>query len=272
MMASSIDDEIYRDLRAEFIDESKDHLGDMEGALNAYYADALPDTKAIDTLKRHAHTIKGLANPFGFSLLSSVIHQFEDFMLAKTTITPTDSKKIQKYIDTMTVCLAQGAIFEQSGKTDALEELPVKQSRDSASAQNEASLMVFVVTSSRTIYQKIARELMASGFQVKQIESSLSAFEQVASLVPDIVIVSDILDALSGVDVVCALSAMPATAKSPVIFMTSFEEGYPEVEQISQIVPTITLGANIKKEIERAITDIELKFNNVSDRPVTKLG
>lgn len=271
-MASPIDDEIYRDLRAEFVDESMDHLGDMEGALNDYYAGDLSDGKAIDTLKRHAHTIKGFANPFGFSLLSSIIHQFEDFMLAKVMITPDDSKNIQKYIDTMTSCLAQGANFDPSGKAGALKALPATQSQGSASTQSEDSLMVFVVTSSRTIYQKIARELMEAGFQVRQMEKSLAAFEQVASQAPDIVIVSDILDTLSGVDVVCALIAMPATAKTPVIFMTSFEESYPEVKQISQIVPIITLGANIKKEIERAITDIELKFNCKNDGLVSKIG
>jgi len=243
-----------------FIDETKDHLDDMEGSLNALYAGDLSDAQAIEELKRGTHTIKGLASPFGFSLLNSISHQFDDFLLSISSISTDDIVESQKYIDTMKVCLTQSKNPVQVVETSILKAAPLQ--RRSAPPADVDALKVFVVTSSRTIFRKVAHELLAAGFMTEHISKAFDAFGRVSSEAPDIVIVSDVLDKLTGEDVVYALTSMPSTSKIPVIFMTSFDENYPGLAAIKKIVPTIMLGADIDTQIERAITNIELKFNN----------
>lgn len=260
IMASSLDDETYRELRAEFIDETRDHLDDMEAVLNALFGGKLSNTEAIEELKRGTHTIKGLASPFGFSSLSSVSHQFEDFLLSISSIDTKDTVIIQKYIDTMTVCLTQSENPVQVVETSILKAAPLP--RCSTSSVHVDSPKVFIITSSRTIYRKVEHELLATGFVAEHIVKALDAFARIATEAPDIVIVSDVLDTLTGEDVVYALTSMPSTSKTPVIFMTSFDEGHLGLAAIHEIVPTIILGADINTQIERAITNIELKSNN----------
>lgn len=271
-MAASIDEEIYRELRGEFIDESKDHLEDMEGALNAYYAVDLSAAETIDILKRNAHTIKGLANPFGFSLLCSIIHQFEDYLLSLKTLGSDEAVEIQKYIDTMAACLLQDSATVTDERTRSQTQAVVAMAPESSQLQDDDAIHVLVVTSSRTIFHKTAHELLSAGFKATHAESVREVFEQIAHHAPDIVIVSDILDILSGVDMVYALRAMPSTEQIPVIFMSSFGESYPDVQRVSQVVPIITLGADIKKEIERAVTDIELKYSDKKNSDMAKTG
>lgn len=259
-MASSLDDKIYRELRSEFIDETRDHLDDMEVSLNALYSGELSDTEAIEELKRGTHTIKGLASPFGFSLLNSISHQFEDFLLSISSISTKDIIEFQKYIDTMKVCLTQSENPVQVVEAPSLKVASLPQ-RLSPVAGAE-SLKVFVISSSRTIYRKVEHELLAAGFAAEHISHALEAFGKVANEAPDIVIVSDVLDTLTGEDLVYALTAMPSTSQAAVIYMTSYDEGSPGLEAISEIAPMITLGRDIETQIERAMTNIELKCNN----------
>ena len=63
-------DEIFLSLTGEFLDESRDRLGQMEECLNDLYTGNIAPAEALKTLRREAHTLKGLGNAFGFSLIS----------------------------------------------------------------------------------------------------------------------------------------------------------------------------------------------------------
>ena len=70
------------------------------------------------------------------------------------------------------------------------------------------------------------RELQACGYRVNREGNSFKAMEVAAMTRPDLVIVTGVLDLLSGVDVVSAFRAMPATRDIPVALITgdSLEE------------------------------------------------
>ncbi|MBF0248342.1 MAG: Hpt domain-containing protein [Alphaproteobacteria bacterium] len=271
-MSANIDGEVYGQLRVEFIAECKDHLADMESVLSNAETGAIPVAEAVDVLRRSAHTIKGLAKPFGFSLLSSIVHQFEEDMNAVGEINADTARKIQKYIDTMAACLLQNA---GGGSSHAPSPKSLEMAPTTGGARADADsgeLMIFAVTSSRTIYRKLVRELTPTGFTLVHVAHTPDVFELAVTHSPDIIIVSDVLDTLTGLDVVHALLAMPSTAHIPTLYMTSYDSSHPDVAKLKSVVPTILLGAGVEQEIERAITEIELKFKKNAAHPTAKAG
>lgn len=257
-MTSTLDEKIYRELRSEFISESQDNLEDMEGSLNDFFDRVISGPDALTTILQKAHTIKGLASPFGFSLLTTVTHQFEDFMMGSTAIHTADVATIQLFIDTMKECLLHAAEPDREMQNKILERLP--KTRQSAPPNDDKPLQILIITSSRTVYMKIAAELKMIGFHIDHASNSLLGIELTTTSQPDIVIVSDILDRMSGIDLVCAFVAMPITEKIPVIYMTSFERDHSELNKLPAHVPTISLGSNIEEEILGALTGIENRF------------
>ena len=87
-------------------------------------------------------------------------------------------------------------------------------------------LEVFVVMPDDAGARHVMRELQACGYRVNREGNSFKAMEIAAMTRPDPVIVTGVLDLLSGVDVVSAFRAMPATRDIPVALITgdSLEE------------------------------------------------
>src|SRR5258708_144477 len=71
---------------------------------------------------------------------------------------------------------------------------------------------------------------------------------------PDMLICSAVLDELSGIDLACALSAMPVTAKIPLALLTSFEWGHPSLEQLPSRVAILRVGTHFGDDLAEALS------------------
>jgi len=259
-MSSNLDARVYGELRIEFIDESLDNLEDMEEALNNFSAHKTNASDVLILLRQKTHTIKGLAHPFGFSLLESVAHQFESFMLQGLLFSAAEFRALQIFIDTMKECLLQIDNLAPEIQVELLENLPKAKPSPARSPTAEAPVNILIITSSRTVYKKVSGELRSVGFHIDRASNSVLGIEHTVKSQPDVVIVSDILDSMSGVDLIHAFVAMPITRNIPVILMTSFDEQNPELKKLPSYVPIIFLGSNIEDEILSALTGIEHRF------------
>lgn len=259
-MHSETDEKIYAQLRAEFIAETQDGIEVIESALNALSANLVPADAALESIRRHIHTIKGMAEPFGFSFLTTVTHQLEEYLIDRSDLNSVGIRSIQQYCDVMSECLDWTEIPSEVAQKDLVDSLPKSQKPKTPKSEAEALFRSQIITSSKTIYRKISSVMVPMGFNLKHSRSSMRGIEYAVLSKPGLVIVSDVLDGLNGVDIVNALVAMPVTSHIPVIFMTSFEISHPHVEHLPPNIPIIYMGANIKGEILRALTSIEERF------------
>ncbi len=258
-MASALeqDEQIYVELREEFLREALDHLEEMETCLNGIFANSVSVEDAKSEIYRNVHTIKGLAQPFGFPVLSELAHRLEDHLPQCTFASQNDIQEIQEYIDEMYTITRSGTEPEPSERGTILNNLP-----GAAAQAKEQDLKVLLISGSRTVAKKVQSQLKSIGFDVRNMSSTTEAIGDVVRNRPDIVIVSDILDELSGIDVVTALISMPSTANIPVMFLTSFEMDDTALEKLPNHVPVIRLGSAIDDQIRLALTEIEFRFLN----------
>ena len=75
--------------------------------------------------------------------------------------------------------------------------------------------------------------------RVTILQNSFQAIEMAVRTVPDYIIVSGVLDELSGIDLASAFSAMPTTQKIPVSLLTSMDANSHELKKLPPVVSLI---------------------------------
>jgi CheY-like chemotaxis protein len=95
----------------------------------------------------------------------------------------------------------------------------------------------------------VARELAACGYRVSTVLDPIEALELILETRPDFVITSMVMPCMSGVDLACALNAMPATKTIPVALLTSLEPGHPDLAPLPMNTGLIRRGAQFGDDL-----------------------
>lgn len=259
-MQSDADEKVYSQLRSEFIAETQDGIEVVENTLNNIAENLISDNEALEIIRRQIHSIKGLAEPFGYPFLANVVHQLEGYLFNRDNLDSIAIRSIQQYCDTLSECLSWTKIPPEEELDEMLTSLPGGLSVKPSKSVPDDLFRSHIIVRSKTAYQMISSVMEPMGFQIKHSSNAIKGIEYAVLNKPGLVIVSDVLDDLSGVDVVNALTAMPITSNIPIIFMTSFDKEHTDVLNLPPNIPIIYLSSDIKGEILRALTSIELRF------------
>ncbi|MCK5547234.1 MAG: Hpt domain-containing protein [Rhodospirillaceae bacterium] len=259
-MHSDTDEKIYAQLRSEFAAEARDGIEAVEDTLNNIASSPESNDEALKIIRRQVHSIKGLAEPFGYPFLANVAHQLEDHLLHRVDLDSITIRDIQQYCDVLSECLLWVKTPSNEELKEILGSLPGDSLMEAALFAPDDLFRSHVIVSSKTAYQMISSVMIPMGFQIKHSRNAINGFEYAVLNKPGLIIVSDVLDDLSGVDIVNAFAAMPATKDIPVIFMTSFDREHSDILNLPPNIPIIYLGSDIKGEILRALTSIEIRF------------
>lgn len=129
--------------------------------------------------------------------------------------------------------------------------LPAKFGLRAAASAHPAPEILLVMP--RSVATRIVElELHERGCRVTSVANSFQGLELVLTTRPDLVIASTLVDALGGVDLACALVAMPPTRGLPVTILTSFTPTHPELARLPDGVAIIRKGEAFADDLERA--------------------
>jgi len=108
---------------------------------------------------------------------------------------------------------------------------------------------VLVVIPQRSAAKIVGRELAACGYRVATVLNPIEALELILETKPDLVITSQVMPRLSGVDLACALAAMPATRSIPVALLTSLAQNHPDLKALPMTVGLIRRGEHFGDDL-----------------------
>jgi len=207
-------DEFAQQLEVEFRDSAFDLLAQAEAILEDGRSEGVLGNKELDSVYRIAHSLKGLAASCGYSLTSVVAHRAEDYLADVKELSRKHIGDIQKFVDTLGD-LVDGTVKERNvNVSEFMRALPSRPTDfDEVSAQD---IEVLVVMPDDAVSRHVMRELQACGYCVTREGNSFKAIGIAPMTKPDLVIVTDVLDMLSGIDVTSAFRAMPTTKNIPV--------------------------------------------------------
>jgi CheY-like chemotaxis protein/HPt (histidine-containing phosphotransfer) domain-containing protein len=242
-------------LAVEFRDSASDLLSGADDILSAARDGAEISAADRDSLYRVGHSMKGLAASFGYSLTSVVAHRFEDFLAELKELKPQHIDNMQIFVDTLGD-LVDGTVKESNvNAAEFIRKLPSRPSADFGDVAAQ-DIEVFVVMADDAVSRHVMRELQACGYRVNREGNSFKAIEIAAMTRPDLVIVTGVLDALSGVDVVSAFRAMPATKDIPVALITADTREEAVADGLPDSVPVIRKGTDFGDDLTDALSEV----------------
>ena len=247
--------EFMQQLEIEFRDSATDLLRQADVSIEAARLAGSMSSEDRDAVYRIAHSLKGLIASFGHSLASVVAHRFEDYLADLDEPGAMHLSAMQKFVDALGD-LVDGTVVERSvNAADFIRRLPSRPTGDLGDIEAR-DVEVLMVMPNDAVSRHVARELQACGYRVTRESNSFKAIEIAALTRPDLVIASGILDALSGIDVVSAFRAMPATQYIPVALMTSATREEVAEDGLPDGVPVIRKGQAFGDDLTDALTQV----------------
>ena len=247
--------DFLQQLEVEFRDSASDMLERADDlVVGARDAGGMPGVDR-DTIYRIAHSLKGLAASCGHSLISVAAHRFEDYLADIQQPAPEHLDAIQRFVDALDD-LVDGTVSERNVNAAAfLRGLPSRPAFDVGDIAVH-DIEVFVVMPDDAVSRHVMRELQACGYRVTREANSFKAIEIASMTRPDLVIVTGVLDTLSGVDLVSAFRAMPATRDLPVALITAGSRDEALHDGLPETVPVIRKGRDFGDDLTDALTQL----------------
>ena len=250
-----IENDILQELRNEAIDTVEDRLGILNTAVESYTEGSLDGATFFATIKREAHSLKSVAASFEMKALLMVCHRFEDYIFDHKDISDTLVKNTQVYTDRMADSLEAFVHTIDIDISRLMRELPAKGGFDIEEV-SVTDIEVMLVMEPGTATKIVTRELLECGYRMINVASTMDAIQLIPSMRPDLVIVSRVMPELSGVDLACALKAMPTTRGIPVALIAAANKNSDDLKDLPSDVPILRKGSKFGDDVADVFVEL----------------
>lgn len=248
------DQTLERGVRAEFIDEARDVMNELDVMLGNVRSATVPQAEAIQSMLRHFHNLRIGARSVGLMAVEVVLHQMEDFVDGLTELGEREFDGLNAFTDMLHKTLKDDG--QETTSASALREMVKQMPTARTFDVNDIELLdivILLVSPQRSSGLIIERELVACGYRVVHVVKSFEALEMAVRLQPDMIIAPAVLDELSGVDLACAILSMPSTRHIPFALLTSFGWGAASLEGLPLRAAVIRKGASFGDDLAEAL-------------------
>ncbi len=240
-------------LAAEFRDYASDRLAGFDECLDGVRRGSAGDTReALREMRQTAHNLKGMGASFGQPAISMLAQRLENYIFDLEDVAESNVGDIQVYSDRMRDVIEGRLELDEDGMAAFIRTLPAKPGTGPEESAAEGAEIMLVMPG-EAVAHIVIRELQGRGYRVVNVVSPFEAFEQVVRTRPDVVIATAVMEDLSGVDLICALRAMPATAAQPLALLTSLDADSAELKPLPDGVPVIRKGRAFGDDLTAAL-------------------
>jgi CheY-like chemotaxis protein/HPt (histidine-containing phosphotransfer) domain-containing protein len=173
-MAST--EELLAELKEAYINGFHTQTSEIEGYLIGLEKDA-NFQETFEALYRRIHNIKGTAGSYGFSIVSSICHQMEDYLTDNVTFNSYKGPDVINILFDYLDLLSETRDGLISGKID---NFLIEQSLERIARKSTSStIKCLCVGLTDTVYQKIVKEIASDlNIQLAFVDNGLIALER----------------------------------------------------------------------------------------------
>ena len=239
-------------IEAEYIEETTDLLDEIDVVIEQLASGTEEGKKRFQVLMAKLSSLCTTGQHTNHALLNVTMHRFLNYLSGIDKPTIGQIQDVQIFTDTMQGIL-DGSI-EHAGWdfSEFVRSLPVRRPLDIEDVAH-LDIEIMVVETKRTAAAIIERELQACGYVVVIVKSPLEAISLAVKTKPDMILASAELDDISGVDLGCALSAMPSTKSIPFGLLTSYERGNKKLAELPDSVAILSKGSKFSDDLADAL-------------------
>lgn len=240
----------------ELADEAGDMVASLELRLQQVRSGVLESAPALQFLSRDSFNLKMAARSGTVPGLAALTHRLDDYLADIQELTEDHVRDLQVFADKIGALL-DGEPVETAHIANVVRELPSKRSFDLSDIV-VTDVEVTLVMPQRTAARVVERELAACGYRVSIVLDAVEAIGLVVETKPDLVITAMVLPTLSGVDLACALAAMPTTKAIPVALLTSLERDHADLRALPMNAGLIRRGEHFGDDLAEVLQRFDI--------------
>ncbi len=242
-------DQMERLIEGEFVDEVRDVCNTLDVLLGNLRSGTARSDDGLGTLRRSFVSLEARSKGVDQPLISILAYRATDYLSDIKELGPAQINDLQTFVDRMRA-VVDGDAATIEAAPQLVRELPAKRATDfDIGDVKQLNIESMVVAPDRMTQRVVSRELAACGYRVSSEKSALRALELISRTRPDFVIVSAVLDELSGIDIASALTAMPSTRNIPIALLTSYSWGHPSLHDLPTRVAIIRKGNSFGSDL-----------------------
>ncbi|OIQ91269.1 hypothetical protein GALL_268020 [mine drainage metagenome] len=246
-------------IESEFVEEVRDILDSCEVLIGNLRSRTLPAAEGLAQIRRDMLNVEMRGSTLDQPLVTIVSHRLGEYLadIKETDLAGSKLDDIQAFVDNIRHAL-DGKV-EAAHSAKVVRALPARTVGGFNPADVKiTNVEVLLVIADKSTARIVERELAACGYRSCCVRSPFQAIEMAVRTKPDMVIVSGVLDDLSGVDLANAFSAMPSTRDLPVAILTSFSWGHSSLDNLPSRVPIIRKGPNFGDDLAEAFARLHI--------------
>ena len=249
------EEEVELQIESEALDEARDLVTNLELRVQQVKNGILDPKEAAKTLAMESANLRMKARSVNLVGFGPLTHQLDEYLSEIDSVETRHADDLIAFADRIG-SLLDGETVEVEEVSAVLRELP-QQSSFNVEDVEITDTMVTVIIPQRAAAKVVGRELAACGYRVSSVTNPIEALELILETKPDLVITSQVMPRLSGVDLACALSAMPSTRAIPIALLTSLDPDHTDLKSLPMNVGLIRRGASFGDDL----ADVLQRFN-----------
>lgn len=136
----------------------------------------------------------------------------------------------------------------------------------SADDMRQAQVEVLLVTPTRAIAKLLTQQINACGFRVNAVNDPVDGLTAALCARPDMIITSQEMRTMSGVDLLCAVRAISAVAKTPAALLTSKSSDRAAFPGLPEDVMLLRMGDAFTDDFAGAIAQFGIGESGTTQR------
>jgi CheY-like chemotaxis protein len=245
------EEDVNRQAEQELIDEARDVVAELELRLQAVRTGHADRADAAKRLLQDASNLRLKTRSVSMAGLDALTHRLEDYLAATGRVEDRHVDDLQAFADRIGALL-DGEALEPEAMPEMVRALPRKPAfevRDVTISEIE----VMLVMPQRSAARVVERELAACGYRVSTVLQPFEALQLIVATKPDMIITGMVMPGLSGVDLACAVSAMPSTRHIPVALLTGLEPNHPDLAALPMNAGLIRRGPQFGDDLAHVL-------------------
>lgn len=249
------EEEVDSQIEGEALDEARELVASLELRVQQVKTGVLDAKEAAKSLAMDSANLRLKARAVNLTGFGPLTHSLDEYLCDIEAVEERHINDLVAFADRIS-SLLDGETVSVEEVSAVLRELP-QQSAFNVEDVVVTDKSVTVIIPQRTAAKVVGRELAACGYRVSNVTNPIEALELILETKPDFVITAQIMPRLSGVDLACALSAMPATKSIPIALLTSLDPDHPDLKALPMNVGLIRRGAQFGDDL----ADVLQRFN-----------
>lgn len=249
------EEELDSQMEGEVLDEARDLVSNLELRVQQVKNGVLNPKDAAKALAQESANLRMKARAVNLVGFGPLTHRLDEYLSELDAVDGKHADDLITFADRISALL-DGEEVNVEDVAAVLRQLPQRNTFN----VEDVTVMdkdVTLVIPQRSAAKVVGRELAACGYRIATVLNPIEALELILETKPDLVITAQVMPRLSGVDLACALAAMPFTKSIPVALLTSLDPEHPDLKPLPMNVGLIRRGNQFGDDL----ADVLQRFN-----------